>query len=105
MSHRLSITRWAAAVVSIALAGSLGAQAPTGTISGKVVDAATKLPISEVRVVVVGTQYAAPTNKDGEFRLVNIRAGATTVGVLRIGYKSSQQTVTVVANQTVTANF
>ncbi|MFN5598043.1 MAG: SusC/RagA family TonB-linked outer membrane protein [Gemmatimonas sp.] len=105
MSHRLSITRWAAAVVSIALAGSLGAQAPTGTISGKVVDAATKLPISEVRVVVVGTQYAAPTNKDGEFRLVNVRAGATTVGVLRIGYKSSQQTVTVVANQTVTANF
>ena len=106
MSHRLSLTRWAAAVTTtLALAGSLGAQAPTGTISGKVVDAATKLPISDVRVVIVGTQFAAPTNKDGEYRLVNVRAGAVTVGALRIGYKSVQNTATVVAGQTVTVNF
>lgn len=105
MSHRLSITRWAAAVTSLVLAGSLGAQAPTGTVSGKVIDAATKLPISDVRVVLVGTQYAAPTNKDGEYRLVNVRAGAVTIGVLRIGYKSSQQNATVVAGQTTTVNF
>lgn len=105
MSHRLRITRWAAAVSTLVLAGSLGAQAPTGTISGKVVDAATKLPISDVRVVLVGTQFAAPTNKDGEYRLVNVRSGSVTVGALRIGYKSMQQTVTVVAGQTATVNF
>lgn len=105
MSHRLSITRWAAAVASLVLAGSLGAQTPTGTVTGKVIDAATKLPISDVRVVVVGTQFAAPTNKDGEYRLVNVRAGAVTIGVLRIGYKSMQQPVTVVAGQTATLNF
>jgi len=106
MSHRLRITRWAAAVTSLALAGSLGAQqAPTGTVSGKVVDAATKLPISDVRIVLVGTQFAAPTNKDGEYRLVNVRAGSATIGALRIGYKSQQQTVTVVAGQTATLNF
>jgi TonB-dependent starch-binding outer membrane protein SusC len=105
MSQRLHITRWAAAVTSLVLAGSLGAQAPTGTISGKVIDAATKLPISDVRVVIVGTQFAAPTNKDGEYRLVNVRTGAVTVGALRIGYKSVQNTATVVAGQTVTVNF
>lgn len=105
MSHRLRIARWAAAVSTLVLAGSLGAQAPTGTISGKVVDAATKLPISDVRVVLVGTQFAAPTNKDGEYRLVNVRTGSVTVGALRIGYKSTQQTVTVVAGQTATVNF
>ena len=106
MSHRLRITRWAAAVTSLALAGSLGAQqAPTGTVSGKVVDAATKLPISDVRIVLVGTQFAAPTNKDGEYRLVNVRAGSATLGALRIGYKSQQLTVNVVAGQTATLNF
>lgn len=105
MSHRLRISRWAAAVATLTLAGTLGAQAPTGTISGKVVDAATKLPISDVRIVLVGTQFAAPTNKDGEYRLVNVRAGSATVGALRIGYKSSQQTVTVTAGQTATLNF
>ncbi len=106
MSHRLRITRWAAAVTSLALAGSLGAQqAPTGTVSGKVIDAATKLPISDVRIVLVGTQFAAPTNKDGEYRLVNVRAGSATIGALRIGYKSQQQTVNVVAGQTATVNF
>lgn len=105
MSHRLRITRWAAAVTSLLLAGSVGAQTPTGTISGKVIDAATKLPISDVRVVLVGTQFAAPTNKDGEYRLVNVQAGQVTVGALRIGYKSSQQTATVVAGQTTTVNF
>lgn len=106
MSHRLRITRWAAAVTSLALAGSLGAQqAPTGTVSGKVIDAATKLPISDVRIVLVGTQFAAPTNKDGEYRLVNVRAGSATLGALRIGYKSQQLTVNVVAGQTATLNF
>ncbi|MCZ8203314.1 SusC/RagA family TonB-linked outer membrane protein [Gemmatimonas sp.] len=106
MSHRLSITRWAAAVTSLVLAGSLGAQqAPTGTISGKVIDAATKLPISDVRISLVGTMLAAPTNKDGEYRLLNVRAGSVSVAALRIGYKSVTQTATVTAGTTTSLNF
>ena len=79
--------------------------AQTGTIAGKVTDAATKQPVANARLVLSGGAAETQSNETGEFRLANVRAGSVVVAVFRLGYKSMTDTVTVVAGQTVTANF
>jgi TonB-linked SusC/RagA family outer membrane protein len=76
--------------------------AQTGTITGKVTDAATSQAIADARVIVRGTTLEALTNRDGEFRLVNVRAGSAVVGVVRLGFKATTDTVRVTAGQTAT---
>lgn len=106
MSHRAIFRRLAVVVavpLSVLLPGALLAQ--TGTISGRVTDAATKLPISEARVVIAGTGFEAQTNGGGEYRLVNVRPGPVAVRVFRIGFQSKADTVRVVSGQTATLDF
>jgi TonB-linked SusC/RagA family outer membrane protein len=86
-----------------ALPAALAAQ--TGTIVGKVTDRASRLPIPDARIVVPGTTLEALSNKDGDYRLNNVRAGRVTVGVFKIGHRAGSDTVRVVAGQSVTANF
>lgn len=106
MSHRAKVSRLAAIAASLLFALPAGAlQAQTGTISGKVTDAATKLPIADVRVVISGTAFETQTNKDGEYRLLNVRPGVTGISAFRIGYKAKLDTATVVAGQTVTLDL
>lgn len=106
MFHRAIIRRLAviAAVLLVALP-SRALLAQTGTISGKVTDAATALPVADARVVLAGTTFEAQTNKDGDFRLTNVKPGRTGVSVFRLGYKASRDSVMVVAGQTATLNI
>ena len=103
MSHRASLLRLAQLVAVLLLVlPSRALFAQTGTITGKVTDAATSQAIADARVIVRGTTLEALTNRDGEFRLVAVRAGSTVVGVFRLGYKATSDTVRVAAGQTVT---
>jgi len=106
MFHRAIIRRLAviAAVLLVALP-SRALLAQTGTISGKVTDAATALPVADARVVIAGTTFEAQTNKDGDYRLTNVKPGLTGVSVFRLGYKASRDSVMVVAGQTATLNI
>lgn len=81
------------------------ARAQVGTIIGTVTDAATRQPISAVRVVVPGTTLEAETNLDGSYRLTNVPAGRRTVGLFRLGFKAISDTTLVQGGQTVTLNF
>jgi TonB-linked SusC/RagA family outer membrane protein len=105
MSHRASIRRLALAATVLVLALPTRVFAQTGTITGKVTDAATKQPIAEARIVLPGTAFATQTTKDGEFRFTNVRPGPIVVGAFRLGFKAVSDTVRVVANQTVTVNL
>ncbi|HEY0931804.1 MAG TPA: SusC/RagA family TonB-linked outer membrane protein [Gemmatimonas sp.] len=106
MFHRAITRRLVAVAALMVFAAPLRAvQAQTGTIAGKVTDAATKLPIADVRVVITGTTFEAQTGRDGEFRLINVRPGAVTVSAFRIGYRLKQDTVRVAAGETVTLNL
>lgn len=106
MFHR-AIFRRLAVVVTVLLtavpARALVAQ--TGTIVGKVTDAATALPVADARVVISGTAFEAQTNKDGDYRLTNVKPGVTGISVFRLGYKASQDTVRVAAGATATLNI
>ena len=91
------------AALMLALPAALFAQ--TGTIVGKVVDRTSRQPVSEARVVVPGTTLEAQTNKDGDYRLNNVRPGRTVVGVFKIGHRAASDTVRVFAGQNATLNF
>ncbi len=45
----------------------VGAQQPTGTITGQVIDSLTRQPLAGVNVVVEGTGLGALTREDGTF--------------------------------------
>src|SRR2546429_8707598 len=97
--------------VGLALIGLLcgvarsSGQAPTGTITGHVVDAPTGRPVVGVRVAVVGMDRGAITREDGVFVLTDVPEGAHRGRVSRIGFTPQEQTVVVVAQQSVTADF
>ncbi|HZS61140.1 MAG TPA: TonB-dependent receptor, partial [Gemmatimonadaceae bacterium] len=68
-------------------------------------DADTKTPISDVGVVVVGTNRAARTNAAGQYRITNVPAGAQQVHVARLGYGALTQAVTVRESANAEADF
>ncbi len=89
----------------LVLASGGVATAQTGTIVGKVTDAATKQPIAAARVVLSGLTGETQSSVSGEFRFSNVRPGLVIVASFRLGYKTAADTVTVVAGQTVTAEI
>lgn len=82
-------------VGSILWAGSLGAQAQTATITGRVVDSTSQQPLTGVAVLVEGTGIGSVTNSDGNFRLAGAPSGAVTLRARRIGYISQVRNITV----------
>jgi TonB-dependent starch-binding outer membrane protein SusC len=83
----------------------LGAQNPTGSIAGRVVDSLTQQPLADVSVVVQGTRLGAVTQADGSFVIGNVPSGTQFVRVRRIGFSSPLATVTVPAGGTATMHF
>jgi iron complex outermembrane receptor protein len=90
---------------SFLLAAPLAAQAGTGSVSGRVIDSASNQPLVSVSVRVVGTTAGALTRNDGTYTIAGLRPGAAQIRATRIGFAAKVQPVTVVAGQSVTANF
>jgi iron complex outermembrane receptor protein len=91
-----------AVVGCLLLTPQLRAQDQTGNIRGRVVDAASQQPLSNVNVVVVGTTKGTVSQADGSFLIVSVAPGTQTVRASRIGY--SPLTTTVTVNPATTAN-
>ncbi len=75
------------------------AQGTTGSVTGTVTSAETKLPLGDVRVAVVGTLQGAVTNASGQYRLNQVAAGQITLSFTRVGYKAARTKVTIVGGQ------
>jgi TonB-dependent SusC/RagA subfamily outer membrane receptor len=88
-------------VAAVVAPGMLAAQA-TGTVSGKVTDAATGQGLGDAQVLIVGTRIGAVTSGSGEFTLSGVPTGPRTVTFRRIGYTPVSRTVTITAGGTVT---
>jgi TonB-linked SusC/RagA family outer membrane protein len=76
-----------------------------GTISGQVVEQGTTRPLGGVEVTVVGTRFSAMTNEQGRYVILNVPEGNREVRVQLIGYGQATQSVSVLAGQTVVADF
>ncbi|HEX6940588.1 MAG TPA: SusC/RagA family TonB-linked outer membrane protein [Longimicrobiales bacterium] len=81
-------------------ASSLGAQGPTGTIAGRVVDAATRAPVAGATVSLAARDVVS--GADGGFTIAGVAPGTHTIRVALVGYEEATQAVTVVAGETVT---
>jgi iron complex outermembrane receptor protein len=62
-------------VGGVVWAAQAGAQATTGTISGRVVDSTSQQPLAGVTVRISGTQRGALTQADGAFILPGVPSG------------------------------
>ena len=68
------------------------AQAQSGSpVRGVVTDANTKAPIGGVTVTIPGTRYAALTNDQGQYTLVNVANGTYVIEARRLGYGLGRQ--------------
>ncbi|MBU6367419.1 MAG: TonB-dependent receptor plug domain-containing protein, partial [Gemmatimonadetes bacterium] len=96
--------RLLAGLAALVAAAPLGAQA-TGSVSGRVTDAATGLPVASAQVSIVGSTAGALSGTDGAYAIRGVAAGAVTVRVLRLGFAEARQPATVVAGQVATVNI
>ena len=79
--------------------------AQTGTIVGRVVNAATGAPITSVQVAVTGTQLRASPDADGRFRLLNVPVSAREVFARGIGYQPLAASFVLTPNGTTTVTL
>jgi len=98
--------RWVGALIALAaVAPPLVGQQNSGTVTGTVTDQATGQPLSDARISVAGSVLQTTSDPRGNYRLVNVPVGQVTLTVRRIGYRGGEQTVTLTAGGTATANF
>ncbi len=93
--RRLLLSLAGALLCAAASLTPVGAQQPTGTITGQAIDSATRQPLVGVNVVVEGTGLGAITREDGTFAIVGVPAGTHTLRARRIGYASVPVVVNV----------
>lgn len=80
------------------------AQGTSGTITGRVTDAASGNPLAGAAVRVGTTQLGSQTADDGRYTIRGVPAGTVQLQVNRIGYEAGKITVTVTAGGTATAD-
>ena len=82
---------------------ALHAQEPTGAIRGRVIDQGTQQPLSNVTVT-FGSRSVL-TLGNGQYLMTGLRAGTDSLRARMLGYAPGVQAVTVVAGDTVVADF
>ncbi len=85
--------------------GAASAIMAVGTITGRVTSAVSEEPITGVTVRVADSRLGGVTDESGHFRIDQVPEGQHLLRVTRIGFARDSQTVTVVAGQTVNADF
>lgn len=83
-------------------AGVAGAQT-TGTITGKVINADSKLPVPKVSVFLSNATYGTVTAEDGTFTLRGVKAGQYDLVMTAVGFEDYNQQV-LVGSQVITVN-
>ncbi|HET6761313.1 MAG TPA: carboxypeptidase regulatory-like domain-containing protein, partial [Gemmatimonadaceae bacterium] len=93
-----------AALAAMLLPAGLSAQGD-GAVTGQVLDRNTQRPVADARVVVVGTQRIAVTDREGRYVVRGVPPGSYDVRAQRVGYTPGVQRVTVEAGASAMSNF
>jgi len=103
----MQLGRWmlyAAASASLALVGQARVVEAQGTITGRVTQEGGQ-PVSDARVLAIGTSLTTTTNDSGKFTIKNAPVGTTQLQVLRVGFQSQRGSVSVTSGQTANLDF
>jgi TonB-linked SusC/RagA family outer membrane protein len=90
--------------LAMAWAGEVQAQ-DRGTVTGRVVQEGSLRPLAGAQVSIPGSGLGGLASGEGRFLILGVPAGEVTVRVQMIGFGTSEQTVTVVAGESVTVDF
>ncbi len=101
----MKITTWVSTMLAITLFAVLSTAGGTGRVVGRVVDAATQIPVIGAAVFVEGTALHTRTGTDGSYTILNVPAGICFVRVETAGVVTAKQRVTVIAGRTTTVDF
>ena len=75
------------------------------TITGRVTDASSGLPVALAQVAITNLQLGGLSQANGRYVMLNVPPGTHTVTVERIGFGTVSQEVTVSQGATATLNF
>jgi TonB-linked SusC/RagA family outer membrane protein len=90
-------------LLAVVWSAPLRAQAPTGTIRGRVTDSASQQALAGATVTVGGR--AALTQADGHYLLTGVPAGTDSLRVRMLGYAPAAQSVTLAGGDTLTVDL
>ena len=93
------------ALGALLVAPPLLAAQQTATVQGTVTDGASGAPISGAIVSIAGSSLQGITNVLGNYRIAGIPAGAVTIQVRRIGFKTLSTPVMLAEGQEFTGNY
>ena len=79
--------------------------ARAGTVTGRVIDEQSGLPVAAVQVFISSLDLGGLTQQNGRYLLQNVPAGTHVLTVARIGYQTTQVLIAVAGDQTVEQNF
>ncbi len=103
---RLCMTRVLGALAAAILIAATGLMAQQGgTITGRVTDTRSGLPVVSVQIFIQSLDLGGLSQQNGRYLLQNVPAGTHELSVARIGYRTIAQQVTVGGGQTVELNF
>ncbi|MEP7347925.1 MAG: carboxypeptidase-like regulatory domain-containing protein, partial [Gemmatimonadaceae bacterium] len=99
------VVRSVFATVAVLGATAPPARAQNGSVTGIVVEAMSKRPVSGAQVFIKGTQIGTSTGESGRYIIGNVPPGTRVVGIRQIGFAAQEKTATVVAGQRATLDF
>ena len=107
---RLGVLAWPLVLAPCVLAhGPAAAQdredPPAFTVEGEVLDAATGVPVEAAIVTVIGQSVSDVSNQLGYFRLEEIPAGSHAIRVLRLGYQTLEEGVSIEGEEVLTVHL
>jgi TonB-linked SusC/RagA family outer membrane protein len=91
------------AVVALAVLPQAAHAQATGSVSG-VVSSDAGVPLAGVQVTIPSLRTGSVTGVDGRYLIARLPAGTYTLRAQRLGFQAREQTVSVAAGQTTTAN-
>lgn len=92
------------AVVLLALPGP-GLEAQTAAVSGRLVDRASGLPVSDAFVALDSTNHATYSDQDGRFRFEDVDAGTYAMRIRHIAYGNQALPLELEAGKDITVQF
>ncbi|RPH90378.1 MAG: carboxypeptidase-like regulatory domain-containing protein, partial [Calditrichaeota bacterium] len=83
-----------------------GFSATTGKIAGKVIDQTTGEPLPGANILIVGTNFGAAADAEGNYFIINLPPGRYNVQARMMGYGTVEtQNIYIRTNATTTVDF